>query len=393
MHIHKVLSFLPEELLESLAIETNVDYFAKKLYGSVILKLLLHSIINNKGNSLRTMEASYESLFFSFINGGKLKKKISFSSISERLTCINPDFFEKVFKGCVTAYKDSIGKDVESIIRFDSTIVALSIKLLKVGYLLKGGDAEKYRQLKFTVGHSEGGIPEIVLFFTAQRHNSENVALKETIDEQSKEEKERIKVFDRGITARKSYDSFTDNGITFVSRLAVNANIDIVKAFDASATFPMETSTLKITSDNWCQLYGEKGYKAKHLVRVIKAVRLQDNTPIWFVTNDKKLETEEVTEVYKRRWDIEVFFKFIKQLLNFSHLTNRSENGIKVVMYATMIASILLVAYKKMNKLKGFKIMKLRFAAELEESIVYDLIKLCGGDLQKLMKIHPYNTS
>ena len=46
-----------------------------------------------------------------------------------------------------------------------------------------------------------------------------------------------------------------------------------------------------------------------------------------------------------------------------------------------------------MNKLKGFKIMKLRFAAELEESIVYDLIKLCGGDLQKLMKIHPYNTS
>ena len=74
MHIHKVLSFLPEELLESLSIDTNVDYFAKKLYGSVILKLLLHSIINNKGNSLRTMEASYESLFFSFINGGKLKR-------------------------------------------------------------------------------------------------------------------------------------------------------------------------------------------------------------------------------------------------------------------------------------------------------------------------------
>jgi len=97
-------------------------------------------------------------------------------------------------------------------------------------------------------------------------------------------------VFDRGITARKSYDSFTDKGITFVSRLAVNAKIDIVNAFDASATFPLETVTLRITSDNWCQLYGEKGYKAKHLVRVIKAIRLQDNTQYGLLQMIKRLK-------------------------------------------------------------------------------------------------------
>ena len=55
-------------------------------------------------------------------------------------------------------YKDDIGKDADTMVRFDSTIVALSTKLLKVGYLLKGGDAEKYRQLKISVEH-EGGIP------------------------------------------------------------------------------------------------------------------------------------------------------------------------------------------------------------------------------------------
>jgi hypothetical protein len=150
----------------------------------------------------------------------------------------------------------------------------------------------------------------------------------------------------------------------------------------------METATLKITSDDWCQLYAEKG-AAKHKVRVIKATRLTGNTPIWFVTNDKGLEAVGVTEPYKRRWDIEVFFKFIKQLLNFSHLTNRSGNGIKVVMYA----SILLIAYKKLNNLKGFKIMKLRFTTELEEAIAMDLIVLCGGNPEKLMELYPYNTS
>ena len=46
-------------------------------------------------------------------------------------------------------------------------------------------------------------------------------------------------------------------------------------------------------------------------------------------------------------------FKFIKQHLNFSHLLNRTENGIKVVMYVTMTAAILLAHYKKQKRIKG----------------------------------------
>ena len=78
---------------------------------------------------------------------------------------------------------------------------------------------------------------------------------------------------------------------------------------------------------------------------------MADNAPIWFVNNDRILKTVEVTELYRHRRVVEVFFKFIKQLQNFSHLTNTSENGIKVVMYASIIASILIIAYKKLNKL------------------------------------------
>lgn len=63
MNIEKVLSLIPSSLLESLAIETKVDYFAKKLQGSVIFKLLLHCILSHKDNSLRTMKSAYESIF------------------------------------------------------------------------------------------------------------------------------------------------------------------------------------------------------------------------------------------------------------------------------------------------------------------------------------------
>ena len=85
-------------------------------------------------------------------------------------------------------------------------------------------------------------------------------------------------------------------------------------------------------------------------------------------------------------------FKFLKQELNFSHLVNRSENGIRVMLYCTLIAAVLLIAYKETNGLKGFKIMKQKFINDLEKSLVPDLVVLCGGDpnlVDSLLKMPP----
>ena len=337
------------------------------------------------------MESAYETLFFKLITRKHHKGSISISSISERLSTIHSAYFEQLYQTCTRLYKQDIGKDAKSIIRFDSTIVALSARLLNTGYQLKGGNAENHRQLKFTIGYAD--IPEIVHFYTGQAHTSENLALKETIIEQSKNDVASIKVFDRGITARNTYDMFTDNGIKFISRISVASKHDKVKPYQTSKELPIGTATLKITSDDWCQLYGDKGKKAKHLVRRIEAIILADNELIVFITNSEDLTSTEVTELYKSRWDIEVFFKFIKQLLNFKHLVNRSENGIKVVLYVTMIAAILLLAYKKVNHLNGYKIPKQKFANELGTEMLKQLILLCGGDPARLNEFLLYNTT
>ncbi len=111
-----------------------------------------------------------------------------------------------------------------------------------------------------------------------------------------------------------------------------------------------------------------------------------------FITNNENLSAPEISTLYKRRWDIEVFFKFLKQELNFSHLINRSENGIKVMLYTTLIASILLLVYKKTNGLKGYKIMKQRFVQEIEKYLVKDFVIMCGGNpdlVDKLLQKPP----
>ncbi len=70
-----------------------------------------------------------------------------------------------------------MGESSSDVTRFDSTIVALSGQLLKVGYHLKGGYVQHLRQLKFTIGFSE--LPTSVHLFTEQKYTSENTALKE----------------------------------------------------------------------------------------------------------------------------------------------------------------------------------------------------------------------
>lgn len=387
MELQKILSLIPANLLEELAVETKVNIFTKKLQGEVIFKLLLHCIISHKDNSLRVMESAYETLFFKLVNQGQKHTTIHYSSISTRLSVINVSYFEKIFKTCVSLYHNELGEDKAHIMKFDSTIVALSTKLLQIGYHLKGGDAEKYRQLKFTVGYSN--IPEIVHFYKEQTHSSENITLKETILKQSETEIKSIKVFDRGINARKTYDIFTEKRIQFVSRINTNAKHDKKSSHPVKI---VKTSTLEIVSDEWCQFYGET-CKAKFLYRRIEATLLSTGESICFITNIENLTAEEITEIYKQRWEIEVFFRFIKQLLNLKHLISRNENGIKVVLYVTMIAAILLQAYKKLNKLKGYKITKLKFEADLEVEIVKALVQICGGNPDLINNILACNSS
>jgi IS4 transposase len=128
---------------------------------------------------------------------------------------------------------------------------------------------------------------------------------------------------------------------------------------------------LTIISDSWVYLYTTNKKRSKHPVRIITAIRKTDGETLAFISNIKKMKVKEITEIYKSRWEIEIFFKFIKQHLNFSHLLNRTENGIKVVMYVTMTTAILLTHYKKLKELTGYKIAKRKFAQDLERNLIY----------------------
>jgi Transposase DDE domain len=386
MQVDEILKIIPSILLEELAIETGVNRYSKKLQGPILFKLLIHSILSHKDNSLRGMESAYESLCFNALQLDENKNTIRFSSISERLKTMNYQYFEKLFYKCVELFGNIIGENTAILTRFDSTIVSASSKLLMCGYSIRGA-SEYLKQLKFTIGFSE--IPTSADFYPTLEHVNENIALRESILSHAPSNENSIRVFDRGLQGRKTFEKFTNEKIPFVTRLKTNSTMKEIT--ENVLKEPEETKTLVIYSDRWVHLYKRGGTETIPF-RCIKSTQKETEEQIWFITNIHELTALEIAAVYKRRWDIENFFKFLKQELNLSHLINRSENGIKIILYSTLIAAILLIVYKKTNNLKGYKIMRQKFVQDMEKLLAIDLVFLCNGDTEKARKIL-FNTS
>jgi len=367
----ELIKLIPPETFRRLAIETNVDTQVKKLSGEVVFKLILFSMLNSEKLSLRVMETFLQSGQFKTFTGYDILEG-KYNSIRDRICTINAEYFEKLFETIFFIYNREL-KEEKALCKTDSTYVALTAKLFAGG--MQNGDNDK-RFIKYSI-NLKGSIPSSVKVFTDQRHVSEDIALTELINDSSCIEG-NIVVFDRGIQSRSSFEAFTTSGKWFITRSKLHIKCKTTSRNEIAAKPP--DSTVTIISDVTGKLISGTKKDTEHSYRVIKATIDKSGEPICFVTNILDEDAYLIAFWYKQRWEIEIFFKFIKQHLNVKHLVSRDENGIKVMIYMTMILAILIIAYKKINKLKGFKIAKLRFELELENEIIKEIVVLCGGD-------------
>lgn len=126
-------------------------------------------------------------------------------------------------------------------------------------------------------------LPVAVHFFTEQIHTSENAALKEAVLSFKPAQTDVVRVFDRGITSRKTYDELIVGGIPFVSRLNVKSKHEAY--IDNQLPQPIKTATLAINSDSLVYLFKDKCVRADHPLRCINAIRIEDGQEITFITN------------------------------------------------------------------------------------------------------------
>jgi hypothetical protein len=380
MKFKDILRYITDEELDFLSAETRVNHQVKKLDGSAIFKLILYSLLEHGKPSLRVMEECFNSAEFNFYNGSK-NIETKYNSISDRLSTINVEYFRQIFDLLFDKFHKEL-KEENSIQKYDTTMVAISSKLVDWG--MKVGSKTNKKQIKFTVG-IHGSLPCSFKIFNQQKYLCEDLTIPEVILNY-KYNRASIVTFDRGVQKKSTFAKFTDENIIFVTRLRTNVNYELIEKFQIPEYKAQEQ--LKIEEDS--KVYFNDWKTKKQIqtpIRIIKVRINETNESIYFASNNFELQAQEIAKIYRERWKIEVFFRFIKQQLNFSQLINRNLNGIEVMVYMTLILAMMIIVYKRKNNLKGYKIVKMKITNELQKELIREIVILSGGNPDKVAHI------
>ena len=409
-----VLRMIPDEMLAKLARDTKVDYCAKVLKGERLFYLLVYAFLCADRLSQRKLEAVFASQHFKSLFNFSVDMKVTRSSISTRLSTINLDFFEQayelLYERLSSLYTEKEIRDMY-LVRIDSSMVAETCNKLKEGFTVgrKAEGRDDRKQIKYTMAY-DGFAAKLAEVLSEPTYLSEDMAMPKVLDGLIKKDKnhQNLYVLDRGLTALDNYKKVSQADAVFVGRINTNRRMKVVRSLMTEDT-DRDLGKLELVDDVIVHLYDQKHGEDSQEFRVVKAMfkkptntarkspsganRKKTEQDVYFITNVTnapgkiQLKPQEIAEAYRRRWDIEVFYRFLKQELSFSHFLSTSDNGIKVILYMTLITAMLIMIYKRMNGI-GYSEAKFCFKLQLEDWVI-DLnvaIKTCGPEYKKAMQ-------
>ena len=160
-------------------------------------------------------------------------------------------------------------------------------------------------------------------------------------------------VFDKGYYDYNWWHEIQEVGSKFVTRLKKNANVSLQQKHEIPADdgLILEDATIQFNNRYVKNRTQKNAYYQKSLRR-ITVNRPDKETPLILITNDFERSAEEIAALYKKRWDIELFFKWIKQNLKIKRYLGRSENAVKIHIYSALISYLLLQLYQKKHRIK-----------------------------------------
>lgn len=88
----------------------------------------------------------------------------------------------------------------------------------------------------------------------------------------------------------------------------------------------------------------QAGARQNPLAQAVREVRVKSQTGqlLRILSNDLDAPAQEIADLYKRRWAIELFFRWVKQILKIRHLLGVSENAVRIQIAIALIAFLLL---------------------------------------------------
>jgi hypothetical protein len=321
-----MLEIISRSRFEKLVKEHKTEYGTKGLRSWTQFVTMLFSQISNQ-HGLRSIEQSMNNQRCGWYHLGITNKEreIKRSTLSYANAHRDSNLYKAVFENLLAeaqSVKNAHGFRFKNpLYSIDSTIIDLCLKLFPWADFRKGKGGIK---LTIKLDH-QGKIPCFMVESNAREHDTKKVR-------EVPYEPADVLVLDRGYTDYGYFESICRKKAYFVTRLKKNAVYKRVKKnpVKEGGNIISDYEIIIPSLSNEIKLRKIISFDPKKKKRVV------------LLTNNLKWSAETVAGIYKERWQIELFFKAIKQNLKIKRFYGNSKNAVMTQVWIALITSIVL---------------------------------------------------
>lgn len=334
----QLIKSLDREKILKMSRENGGERYVKSFDGYIHLLTMLYAVIQ-RFDSLREIEASMtaEVRKLHHIGLDKVPKRSTLSDANAR----RPEkFFEDVYRDLYESNKDKLISDsrrngteewIKQLRIIDSTTISLFSNVIFKGVGRHPKTGKKKGGIKVhSVIHANEGVPCDVRFTSAATNDSFMLA-------PSYYSKNEIVALDRAYINYAKFEELTERDVVYVTKMKKNLTYEVlVDCMHQNERGLMEYREQVV-------VFRKDGIN--HIARTITYVDIKKGKKpklISLLTNDFDMPLEAIVAIYRRRWQIESLFKQIKQNFPLRYFYGESANAIKIQIWVTLIANLLL---------------------------------------------------
>lgn len=339
--ISQVLDLLDRIKINRTAKENRSDRYYKRFKTIDHLITMIYVVLSGC-NSLREI-TSIILACEGKINHLGIKYFPKRSTISDANRKRKSKVFSDIYFGLYHKYRkiisDSRLKDaaIKCLQIVDSTTISLFCDILKgVGRNPINGKKKGGIKMHTMINAAED-VPTLIRFSSAATHD--HLFLKDL-----ELKKGSIVVFDKGYNDYSQYLQWTLDGVYFVTRQKENAVWTSLQEYE----IPDETDSGVIKDE---KIKIEKDEQSIELRRI--AYWSEEHKKVYeFISNNYELSADKIAEIYKRRWQIELLFKRLKQNFPLKYFLGDSQNAIEIQIWVSLIVQLLMLVIQKQAQRK-----------------------------------------
>lgn len=346
----QLLSLLDKARILKISRETGGERYIKHFDAWQHLVIMLYAVIK-RFDSLREITNSMfpEARKFLHLGISMMPRRSTLSDANAR----RPEsIFESIYKHLYAIYRDELSSDsrkklvpkwLSRLQIIDSTTITLFSNLIFKGAGRHPNSGKKKGGVKVHVNiHANESVPSDVCFTSAATNDSFMLM-------PTKYDSGDILTMDRAYINYAKFEELTRRGVIYVTKMKKNLVYETVE--DIMYVSPDGLVEYRVQQVIFRKKVKD-GEDIVHNARIITYADIKKTRVklVSLLTNDMNMSVEEIVDIYRKRWEIELLFKQLKQNFPLRYFYGESANAIKIQIWVTLIANLLLMVMQKRIK-------------------------------------------